>query len=63
MPITIGTLSSTVNAVDGNSLLTEEVLEQIVAIVMERVRQERFEEERDRPEREIRDRVSEIAPF
>lgn len=63
MPITIGTLSSTVNVVDGNSLLTEEVLEQIVAIVMERVRQERFEEERDRPEREIRDRVSEIAPF
>lgn len=63
MPITIGTLSSTVNVVDGNSLLTEEVLEQIVAIVMERVRQERFEEERDRPEREIRDRVSEIEPF
>jgi hypothetical protein len=63
MPITIGNLTSTVNVGGSSSVLTEEMLQQIVTLVMMRLREERYAEEQLRQEREIRDRMSDSESF
>jgi hypothetical protein len=63
MPITIGNLTSNVNVVDGNSMLSDAVMEQIVQRVMMRLREERYAEEQSKQEREIRDRATTREPF
>jgi hypothetical protein len=63
MPVTIGNLTSNVNVVDGNSMLSEPVMEQIIQRVMMRLREERYAEEQSRQEREIRDRATTREPF
>ena len=63
MPVTIGTLTSNVNVVDSSGVLTEEMMERIVKMVMMRLKEERHFEEQARQEREIRDRMSESEPY
>lgn len=63
MPVTIGNLTSNVNVANGNSLLSEAVMEQIIQRVMMRLRQERYAEEQSRQEGEIRDRATTREPF
>ncbi len=59
MPITIGNLTSNVTVADGNSMLNEAMLQQIVNLVMARLREEQYAEEQLNQERQIRDRMSE----
>lgn len=63
MPITIGNLTSNVNVTDSNSMLTEETLQQIVNLVMARLREEQYNQEQLNQEWEIRDRMSETDLF
>ncbi len=63
MPVTIGNLTSNVNVTDSNSMLTEAMLQQIVNLVMARLREEQYAEEQLNQEREIRDRMSENDVF
>jgi len=63
MAVTIGNLTSNVNVADGNSLLSEAAMEQIIQRVMMRLREERYAEKQSRQEGEIRDRATTRAPF
>ncbi|MGH7491699.1 MAG: hypothetical protein ACREOO_04835 [bacterium] len=59
MPMTIGTLTSNVNVVDSSNIMTDEIMEQIVKMVMKRLKEERHFEEQARQEREIYEHRSE----
>ena len=60
MPVTIGNLTSNMNISEGHSMmLTEEMVQHIVDLVMARIR----EEQELRQEGEIRDRMSEPDIF
>ena len=63
MAVTIGNLSSRVNIVDSNSMLSEAVMEQIVQRVIMRVRSEMSAEKQARQEREIVNRSTTPEPF
>lgn len=63
MPVTIGNLSSRVNVVDSNNMLSEAVMEQIVQQVTIRVREEMAAETQARQEREITNRSTTTEPF
>jgi hypothetical protein len=63
MPVTIGNLTSHVNVLDSNSMLSEPIMEQIIQRVMMRLREEIYAEEQSRQEREIRDRATTREPF
>jgi hypothetical protein len=63
MAVTIGNLSSRVNIVDSNSMLSEAVMEQIVQRVIMRVREEMSAEKQARQEREIVNRSTTPEPF
>ena len=58
MPVTIGSLTSNVNVMDGNNLLSEEMIEQIVKRVMVKLKEEMRAEESFLLEGEIPDRMS-----
>lgn len=63
MPVTIGTLTSNVNVVDSSGgVLNDETIEQIVRIVLARMKEEMASQEQSRQEREIRNRMSESEP-
>ena len=60
MPVTINNLSSTVSMVDGaGGAMPPEMIEQIVRIVLERLR----EEQSVKKEQQIPDRMSESTDF
>jgi hypothetical protein len=63
MPVTIGNLTSNVNVTNGNSMLSEAMLQQIVNLVMARLREEQYTEDQLHREREIGDRMSENDAF
>jgi hypothetical protein len=63
MPVTIGNLTSNINVIEGNSTLSEAMLQQIVDLVMARLREEQYAEEQMNQEREIRNRMSENDVF
>jgi hypothetical protein len=53
MPVTIDNLTSNINVVDSNRVVSDTMIAQIVQLVMARLRQERTTEELNRQEREI----------
>lgn len=59
MPVNIQNLTSNVNVVDGNNMVSEEVMEQIVKQVMMRLQAEQISTEQLQEESEIRDRMTE----
>lgn len=59
MPINIQSLNSNVNVVDGNNMVSEEVMEQIVKQVMLRLEAEQIATEQLQEESDIRDRMTE----
>ena len=61
MGVTIGTLSSTVSVGDGRAAggLDPQAVEQIVAVVMARLKEEQRHEQRLRSEMSVPDRMSE----
>lgn len=63
MPITIATMTSNVNVIDSNNMLSDAVMEEIIRQVMMRLRAERYDEEQTRQEREISDRATTPEPF
>lgn len=63
MPVTIGTLTSNVNVVDGNNMMNDEMLERIVRLAVARLKAEMRSDEASREEQEVRDRRSESDPF
>ncbi len=63
MPVTIGNLSSRVNVVDSNNMLSEAVMEQIVQQVTIRVREAMEAETQARQEREITNHSTTTEPF
>ena len=58
MDIESGEVKSTVRAVDGNSVLSPRVMEQIVSTVLRAVREERDHSKRVRAERRVSSGVS-----
>lgn len=58
MEVQIEQMNSTVRATDMQALLNPQLLEQIVRIVLERVREARVHEERTEAERRLRPGVS-----
>jgi hypothetical protein len=54
MDVHIGEINSTVRATDADALLSPQMLEQIVRIVLERVREEHTHEKRVADERRLR---------
>lgn len=62
MPVTIGTLTSNVNVVDGGGM-TDEMTDRIVKLAVARMKEEMRSEEDARQESEVRDRRSEPDPF
>jgi len=58
MDVEIGEISSTVHAVDGNSLLSPRLMAQIVHQVLQAVREERDHHKRVRAERKVSNGVS-----
>lgn len=64
MPVTIGTMASSLSIVEASGgAITEEMLERIVTLVLQRLKEERFAEKQVQQERQIRDRMSETEPF
>ncbi len=59
MDVEIGELSSTVRTVDSQALLNPQVLEQIVRVVMRRVRENQAHDRRTQDERRLERGVSE----
>ena len=59
MDVHIGEMNSTVRATDAQSLLSPQLLDQIVKAVLERVREEQAHEQRVANERSIRSSVLE----
>ncbi len=57
MDVHIGEINSTVRATDAQSLLSPQVLDQIVEIVLERMRQEKDHEQRVTDEHRLRSGV------
>ena len=58
MEINIGEVNSTVRATDSASLLAPEVMERIVRVVLERVREEEAHRERAESERRLSPGIS-----
>ncbi len=58
MPITIGNLTSNVNVVDTNQLLTEEMLEKIVQLVADRLKAGGYGQTAATQQWAIRDRMT-----
>jgi hypothetical protein len=58
MDVEIGEVKSTVRAVDGNSMLSPRVMEQIVSAVLRAVRDESDHSKRVRAERRVTNGVS-----
>ncbi|MFB2881594.1 hypothetical protein [Floridanema aerugineum] len=63
MPITIGNMTSNVNVVDSNNLLSDAVMEQIIRQVMMRLKAEQYAESQRRENREIRNQATTPEPF
>jgi hypothetical protein len=59
MPVTIGTLTSNVNVVDGPDRLNDEMIERLIKLVLDRLNQETQAREQSLQESEVRDRMSE----
>ena len=58
MDVHVGEMNSTVRATDSQALLSPQILEQIVRLVLQRVREEESHGERVEEERRLRPRVS-----
>lgn len=58
MDVHIGEVNSTVRATDSQTLLSPQVLDQIVRVVLERLREEQAHEQRVEEERRLRPAVS-----
>lgn len=58
MDVNIGEMNSTVRTTDAQSLLSPQVLEQIVRVVLERVKESAAHGERAEEERRLRPKVS-----
>lgn len=63
MPVTIGNMTSNVNVVDSNNLLSDAVMEQIIRQIMMRLKQEKYAEAQNREDQEISNRSTTPAPF
>jgi hypothetical protein len=63
MPVTIGNMTSNVNVVDSNNLLSDAVMEQIIRQVMMRLKAEQYAEEQMRQDREIHNQATTPEPF
>lgn len=63
MPVTIGNMTSNVNVVDSNNLLSDAVMEQIIRQVMMRLKAEQYAEEQTRQDREIHNQATTPEPF
>jgi hypothetical protein len=63
MPVTIGNMTSNVNVIDSNNMLSDAVMEQIIRQIMMRLKAEKYAEEQAREEREIHDRMTEPNLF
>jgi len=57
MPVTINTVTSSVNVTEGTTL-SPELLEHVIQTVLRRIRQEHEEERRAKEERKMSDRMS-----
>jgi hypothetical protein len=53
MPITIGNMTSNVNVVDGNNMLSEAAIEKITQQVMMRLKAEQQDEEQRRQDQKL----------
>jgi hypothetical protein len=62
MDVRIGTLTSKVTVADGESA-SPELIETIVAIVLQRLRQERSSRENEEREREVRHHMAEPSRY
>ncbi|MFQ5812405.1 MAG: hypothetical protein ACE5I2_04330 [Anaerolineae bacterium] len=58
MDVHIGEMNSTVRATDSQSLVSPQILDQIVRAVLERLREEQAREERAEADRRLRSSVS-----
>jgi hypothetical protein len=58
MDVHIGEVNSTVRATDSQALLSPQVLDQIVRVVLERLREEQARQERAEEDRRLRSGVS-----
>ena len=58
MPVTIGTMNSTVNLVNDTEMPNEAVLEKIIQMAKARLKQEMNDEKQSQQEREVSDRVT-----
>jgi len=58
MPVTIGTVNSTLNVTDGGTSLNAAVLEQIVQQVLARLKEEKVNDTQMQAEQEISDRAT-----
>lgn len=63
MPVRINEMTSNVRLTEGDSPVNEEMVERLVRIVLQRLRQEAQYQERIRDETGIREGVSEIDPY
>lgn len=58
MPVTIGEVSTTVNIVDGNQPLSEEMIERLVQLVLQRLREQERWDALTRKESELTNRMT-----
>ncbi|MBW4518172.1 MAG: hypothetical protein KME16_00370 [Scytolyngbya sp. HA4215-MV1] len=58
MPVTIGTVNSTLNVTDGGSSLTPSVLEQVVQHALARLKDQQENDKKMQEEQEISDRAT-----
>lgn len=63
MPVTIGTLKSSVHVTEGGAGLNDELTERIVAIAVARMKEELRREKETQADGDVQDRRSEPEPY
>lgn len=63
MPVTIGNMTSNVNVVDGNNMLSEAAIEKITQQVMMRLKAEQYDEEQRRQDQKLYSQATTPEPL